>query len=48
MTLWMVRAGRHGEQESVALEKNVVTIGWKEMPSLASIKSKDELKDVYM
>lgn len=47
MTLWMVRAGRHGEQESVALEKKVVTIGWKEMPSLASIKSKEQLKELY-
>ncbi len=47
MTLWMVRAGRHGEQESIALEKNVVTIGWREMPNLTSIKSKDELKDLY-
>jgi predicted Mrr-cat superfamily restriction endonuclease len=27
MSLWLVRAGRHGEQEQGALEHSVVTIG---------------------
>jgi restriction system protein len=48
MSLWMVRAGKHGEQEDVALEKGVATIGWKEMPNLSGIKSKDELENVYI
>ena len=31
MALWMVRAGKYGERENFALEKDVVCIGWDEM-----------------
>ncbi len=48
MSLWMVRAGRHGEQEDTALREGVVTIGWKEMPSLSGIKAKEELEKLYV
>lgn len=47
MTLWMVRAGRHGEQEDIALRENVVTIGWDELPDLSKIKKKDDLEKLY-
>ena len=41
MTLWMVRAGRYGEQEDVALKEDLVVIGWNELPDLSNIKTKD-------
>jgi restriction system protein len=44
----MVRAGRHGEQEDVALEEGVVTIGWQKIPDLSKIKSKDALEKLYL
>lgn len=47
MSLWLVRAGRHGEQEQVALDQNVVTIGWKDLPDLSGLKSKEELAELY-
>jgi len=47
MALWMVRAGRYGEQENTVIENNVVAIGWEEMPDLSKIKSKDELRNLY-
>jgi restriction system protein len=47
MALWMVRAGRNGEQEEGALEHGVATIGWNELPDLSSIRSRDELKAPY-
>lgn len=47
MSLWLVRAGRHGEQEQGALERNVVTIGWNEFSDLSNIKTKDELAELY-
>jgi restriction system protein len=47
MSLWLVRAGRNGEQEEGALRHSVATIGWEEMPDLSPIKSKEELKDLY-
>ena len=31
MALWLVRAGRAGERENLALESNLVAIGWEEM-----------------
>lgn len=47
MSLWLVRAGRYGEQEESALQHNVAAIGWDDLPDLSSIKSKEELKDLY-
>jgi len=46
MTLWMVRAGRHGEREQDALDGDFVTIGWNELSDLRSLKSRDELKQI--
>ena len=48
MSLWLVRAGRHGEQEQGALENSVVTIGWNEFDDLSKIKSREELTDLYI
>lgn len=47
MALWMVRAGRNGEQEEGALEHGVATIGWNEMPDLSLVDSRDKLKELY-
>jgi len=47
MSFWLVRAGRHGEQEQGALENNVVTIGWNELPDLSGVKTKSELVKLY-
>jgi restriction system protein len=38
MAFWLVRAGRHGEEEQAALEHNVATIAWNELPDLSNIK----------
>jgi restriction system protein len=43
MATWLVRAGRNGEQEKVALENNVAVIGWREMPDFMRVKTKDEM-----
>jgi restriction system protein len=47
MSLWMVRAGRYGEQENTVIENNVVAIGWNELSDLSKVKNKDELKNLY-
>ena len=47
MSLWMVRAGKHGEQEQGALEKDIVTIGWNELPDLSKAKDRQELAVLY-
>jgi len=47
MTLWMVRAGRHGEREQEAIEKGFVAIGWDELPDLSELSSREELASLY-
>lgn len=47
MTLWMVRAGRYGEQEGGALDNNVVTIGWDAMSDLSKYETREELTEYY-
>jgi MoxR-like ATPase len=42
--VWIIRAGREGEQESLALDQNVALIGWSTLGQLNSELSRDELK----
>ena len=44
MALWLIRAGKHGEDESTALEEGIVIIGWRDMPDLSSVQSYEEMK----
>jgi predicted Mrr-cat superfamily restriction endonuclease len=46
MALWLIRAGRHGEQEALALEKGAAIIGWQELPDLSGIKDRDKLGEL--
>lgn len=47
MAVWLVRAGRWGEQEQAALDEGLVTIGWNELPDLSGIKSREALTALY-
>ena len=47
MAVWMVRAGRHGQQEQAALKGNFVTIHWIELPDLSKVQDKGSLTDRY-
>jgi restriction system protein len=44
VTLWMVRAGRHGEGENDALNDHVVGIGWPELGDLAEVGSAGNIR----
>lgn len=44
MTLWLTRAGRFGEGETLALDKSVAVIGWEELPDLAAYPDRESLK----
>jgi hypothetical protein len=44
---WIVRAGQNGENEQLARTQSVVVIGWKELPDLSAVESRDELKSIY-
>jgi restriction system protein len=47
MTLWLVRAGRNGEAENLALNEGLAVIGWGELPDLSTLKSREELTELY-
>jgi restriction system protein len=44
MTLWLVRAGKHGEGESFALTNSVVGIGFAEFGDLSKTRSLDDIR----
>lgn len=44
MSVWLVRAGKHGESEDEVLNNNIAAIGWSEMPDLSNIESREQLK----
>lgn len=43
MALWLVRGGKVGEREQLALSNGLATIGWEELPDLGAVSSKAEL-----
>lgn len=47
MSIWLTRAGSNGEQQELCLTKDVVTIGWTELPNLSSLDERDQLKEIY-
>lgn len=47
MSVWVVRAGRHGEQQETALKERLVCHAWNELPDCSAFHTKDELRKVY-
>jgi restriction system protein len=47
MSLWVVRAGRHGEQEETAIRERLVCHAWNELPDYSAFPTKDELRSLY-
>jgi restriction system protein len=43
MTLWMVRSGKYGESEALALDSNLSIIGWEDMPDLTTFPNRSDL-----
>lgn len=46
MKVWLIRAGKHGQDENTALVNNLAIIGWNEYPNLSSIHSREELYNI--
>lgn len=47
MSIWLTRAGSNGEQQELCLSKDLVTIGWTDLPDLSSLEDREELKTIY-
>lgn len=37
MSLWVVRAGRHGEQEDTAVKERLLCHAWNELPDYSGV-----------
>jgi len=44
MTFWVVRAGRHGENEDYALQEGLVSIGWEGIGDISRIHDREALQ----
>jgi restriction system protein len=44
MSLWLVRAGTHGEGEALALANNPVGIGWADLGDLSGVNTLDAVR----
>lgn len=47
MALWVVRAGRHGEQQETAAKERLVCHAWNELPDYSAFQTKEQLASVY-
>ena len=48
MTIWVVRAGRHGEREKPALKDERVFIGWSQLGDLSNVNTREEIRQRLM
>ena len=48
MSLWLVRVGKNGEKEDLFFNNDLVELGWRAMPDMSKIKTKGELKELFM
>ncbi len=46
MSVWMVRAGKNGEREDLALERGAAVIGWDKLPDLSEIDDREKLTEL--
>lgn len=44
MTLWLVRSGKYGETEALALDNGLAVIGWNSLPDMSSLKGREDLR----
>lgn len=44
MTAWVARAGRYGEREQYALDRNMVVAGWEEVGDLSAAETRDAVR----
>jgi len=43
MVLWVVRSGKYGEREALALDNSLAIIGWENLPDLSTIETREKL-----
>src|SRR5258708_35987329 len=48
MSLWVVRAGRYGDQEETAVNEQLVCHAWNDLPDYSAYRTKDDLRPLYV
>lgn len=43
MRAWLVRAGKYGQRETLALEQGLAVVGWDELTDLSGVQTRDDL-----
>ncbi|HEY0485337.1 MAG TPA: hypothetical protein VGD72_03695 [Mycobacteriales bacterium] len=43
---WLVRGGRYGENEMLALDAGLIALGWPELHDLGRVSTLDDLRDL--
>ena len=43
MAFWVVRAGKHGENEDYAVDNSIAVLGWHEIGDISDIADRDAL-----
>lgn len=46
MTMWLIRAGKIGQREKLALDSGLAIIGWEELPDLTSCSAREALQNL--
>ena len=44
MTIWVVRAGKHGERENPAIEEGRAFIGWEQFGDMSSYRTREKIR----
>ena len=47
MPVWLVRAGSRGERQDLALDQNVVVVGWDDLPDLSQFQTREKLEAAF-
>ena len=45
MTLWLVRSGKYGETEALALDNGLAVIGWNSLPDMSALHTREDLRN---
>jgi len=45
VAVWLIRAGKYGEDEDAALETGYAIIGWREMSDISGVPTCEKMKE---
>lgn len=46
MSVWLIRAGREGENEALAQDEGLAVVGWSNLPNLSAIAAREDVRQM--